>query len=333
MRLRFKPSREQRAALRLQLERFQQPAAVRDVLGSSLPADVEPAGITCIPHSVLSDRFVVRVVARLTTGEERAYALKVYADDFGEQVWAHAQAVARHWTNDDGPCLPTRYIPHERTLVFPWVVGSFLSDIVDRRRPELLRRAAALAADLHRLPVVPEAPTTPDVLIEDTRGRCDRLRARAPEHAPTIERLLARLEDALPFLDPADPAPVHGDMAAGQFVWTGERLVLLDLDMFGYTDPAYDVGHFLAQLERRSLQDGARREDVDQWVTGFRDAYLSAMPQVSPRNVAFYQGLTFVRKIYTVCRTSPPDRAGLVSRLAARARAALDEAVSLGQPR
>ena len=33
------------------------------------------------------------------------------------------------------------------------------------------------------------------------------------------------------------------------------RLVLLDLDMFGYSDPAYDAGHFLAQLERRCLLD------------------------------------------------------------------------------
>src|SRR5438094_713122 len=93
------------------------------------------------------------------------------------------------------------------------------------------------------------------MFVAETRGRCDRLRHRWPETAAIIEPLLAAIQDAAALLDPAEPAPVHGDLAAGQFLWTGDRLVLLDLDMFGYADPAYDAGHFLAQLERRCLWD------------------------------------------------------------------------------
>ena len=57
------------------------------------------------------------------------------------------------------------------------------------------------------------------------------------------------------------------------------------------------------------------------------------MPQVSPRNVSFYQGLTLVRKIYTIYRKQTADRARLAPQLAARARAALEDAVPSGQPR
>jgi aminoglycoside phosphotransferase (APT) family kinase protein len=224
--------------------------------------------------------------------------------------------------------LAISYVPEERLLVFPWVDGQFLSEIVDDRKPELLRRAASVAADLHRLPIVPEELTTPRMLCDETRARCDRLRLRLPQTTEIIEPLLAALQEALTLLDPADPAPVHGDMAARQFLWTGDRLVLLDLDMFGYTDPAYDAGHFSAQLERRCLVDPTVQALAPLWVTSFCDAYLAAMPSVSLRNVTFYRGLTLIRKIYTICRREPAQWPQLVPKLADRARAALQEVLS-----
>ena len=334
MRIRFKPTPAQRAAVRAQLARLEQPGPALEILGPALPADFHAADTASALQSAHSDRFVLRVLVRSHTGQERAYAVKVYADDFGEQVWAHSQALAGGLQpNHDGPSLPLRYVSRERALVFPWVDGSFLSEIVDDRKPELLRRAARLAATLHRLPVVPEPPTTPQMFVAETRGRCDRLRHRWPETTAVIEPLLVAIQDAAPLLDPSEPAPVHGDLAAGQFLWTGDRLVLLDLDMFGYADPAYDAGHFLAQLERRCLWDRTLSAHADHWLACFRDAYLSAMPQVSPRNVSFYQGLTLVRKIYTIYRKQTADRARLAPQLAARARAALEDVVPSGQPR
>src|SRR5207247_1713900 len=139
------------------------------------------------------------------------------------------------------PCWRIRYRPQERVLVFEWVEGRILSKIVDGRKPELLRQAAAVAADLHRAPLVPEQPTTAQMLVAETRARCDNLRPVWPATADLVEPLLAELQAAVPHLDSTDPAPIHGDMAAGQFLWTGHRLVLLDWDMFGYADPAYDV--------------------------------------------------------------------------------------------
>lgn len=331
MRLECAPPPEQRAALRAQSARLEQPGIVLEILDASAPADFKPTSVSCSVQSVHPDRFVLRAEVRSDAGEARAYALKVYSDDLGERLWAYSQALAADERADlGGLCLPSRYIPHERMLVFPWVDGVLLSAIVDDRTPELLRQAAELAAHLHRLAVVPEPPTTAQMIVEETRARCDRLRSRWPETTPIIEPLLAILEEARAGLDPAAPAPVHGDMWAGQFLWTGDRLVLLDLDMFGYTDPAYDAGHFLAQLERHCLSDPTLPAHAHEWPLGFRDAYLAAMPEVSTRNVSFYHGLTLVRKIYTVRRVQPAESPWLVPKLALRARAALLEAASAG---
>ena len=329
MRFRYDPTAEQHARLQAQLTRLQEPTAVLEVLRSAVPADAEATDAVCTLQKVRSDRFVLRVQVRSNGVGQRGYALKVYSDDFGRQVWAHSRTLAEHYpSNHDGLCLASHYIPQERVLIFPWVDGVCLSKLDDDRKPELLRRAARLTATLHRLGIVPEQPTTAEMLVAEARARYGRLHHCWPETSQIIEPLLATLEGALSLLDPADPAPVHGDLAAGQFLWAGERLVLLDLDMFGYTDPAYDVGHMLAQLERRCLCHPALMAHADHWVACFRDAYLAEMPQVSPCNVAFYRGLTLVWKIYNVCRRQPAEWHRLVPQFALRARAALDEVVS-----
>src|SRR6058998_7651 len=169
------------------------------------------------------------------------------------------------------------------------------------------------------------ARVSAQMLVAETRARCDNLRPVWPATADLVEPLLAELQAAVPHLDSTDPAPIHGDMAAGQFLWTGHRLVLLDWDMFGYADPAYDVGHFVAQMERRCALDRALPPEAGRWPGCFRDAYLATMPQVSPRNVSFYGALTLLRKTYTVCRRQPAEGPQQAVRLAACARAALEE--------
>jgi phosphotransferase family enzyme len=326
MRFHFDPTPEQRAALEAQLARLQQPVAALELLAPILPAGLAPATVVCTLQSVHTDRFVVQVRLRAQSGAERMYALKAYSDDFGERVWAHAQQlVERLPPRLHRPCLPIRYLPQERVLVFDWVEGWILSKIVDGRKPELLRHAAAVAADLHRAPLVPERPTTAQMLVDETRARCDNLRPIWPGTADLVQPLLAELQAAVPHLDTTQPAPIHGDMAAGQFLWTGERLVLLDWDMFGYADPAYDAGHFVAQLDRRCALDRTLPPEAGRWPGCFRDAYLTAMPHVSARNVSFYRALTLLRKTYTVCRRQPAEGPQQAVRLAACARAALED--------
>lgn len=334
MRFQFNATPEQSAALRWRLTRLQQPRVLLELLASSCPPDVEPGGVRCTVKRMHSDRFVLRVQVRSRNRAPRAFALKAYADDFGQRVWEYARTLADHGrpaqagTAPAGLCLPTRYVPQARLLVFPWVEGLPLSDIADERKSALLRRAAVLAADLHRLPIVPEHHTTAPMIVDQARERCDSLRDRWPGTGPIIDPLLDRLEESATVLDRAEPAPVHGDLAAGQFVWTGDRLVLLDLDMFGYADPAYDAGHFLAQLDQRCLLDATPPARANGWLACFRAAYRAAMPAVSPRNVAFYRALTLVRKIYTICRRKPTEWRNLVPQFALRAHVALHDVTS-----
>src|SRR5256885_16145660 len=130
------------------------------------------------------------------------------------------------------------------------------------------------------------------MLVDETRARCDNLRPVWPATAAMVEPLLAQLQAAVPHLDSSDPAPIHGDMAAGQFLWTGDRLVLLDWDMFGYADPADDAGHFVAQPERRCTLDRALPPEARRRPGWLPVAYLAVMPHGPPRHVPFVSALT-----------------------------------------
>src|SRR5262249_14644562 len=167
MRTRFKPSPEQRAGLRAQLARVQQPEVAYELIQPVLPEDFIPTDVPVLPESVHPDRFSVRAEAH-SGSQSRAFALKGYADDFVSTVWAYSRSLAQvHRPNHRALSLPLHYNPAERILVSAWVSGPFLSDILDERKPDLLREAARLAAEVHRLPLTPERLTTAEKLVAE----------------------------------------------------------------------------------------------------------------------------------------------------------------------
>ncbi len=317
MRIRFKPTPEQRVGLRALLDRFGEADYVRLLLTPLVDEKLGGGPVRCTRQNSHSDRFVLKVELRNADGEDISYAVKTYSDDFGSNVWTYAETLRRHFDDeDDGVCLPLGYDGPRKTLVFPWIEGETLSKIVAERKPELLKRAGRLAARLHRLSVVPEDVGRLETILQETRGRCDRARKIRHGAAAVVEPLWEQVSAAAGYLAPWKPAPIHGDLAAGQFVWTGSRLVLLDLDMYGYFDPAYDVGHFLAQLQRRLIIDGDLPIHSRGWAADFLETYRSMNPEVSLTNISFYFALTMLRKIYTICRRFPNGWTGIAPRIA-----------------
>jgi hypothetical protein len=319
-------SPEQRSALRARLESLQQPHIVEQLLQSCLPTPGPLLQTACTPCTVSADRFVLHAEIVTAGGQREAYALKGYADDRGRQVMAVYEALAARWNHHATGCavsIPVAYVPQERVLISRWVPGISLAAAIERGQVDLLARAATTLGRLHSAGVVPEAASDARAIVDVTLARCERAAKRWPWVAETMTRLQVALQEALPRLAPASPALVHGDADVTQFLWDGRGMMLLDLDMFGYTDPAYEAGHLLAQLRRRSLS--VPTLPAAQLLAIFRTAYFAAMPGVSAYNVSFYYGLTLVRKIYTVCRKQPPDWPRIVEALDHHARTALEK--------
>jgi aminoglycoside phosphotransferase (APT) family kinase protein len=247
------------------------------------------------------DRFIVRVDTVTSTGERDAFVFKGYADDRGQQIMHafHAMATCPECPPDTCPVSrPLAYIPQERVLISRWVHGHTVWAHVERGDTALLARIPSVLARLYRAEVRPEAATTAQTHLDGVLTTCEKVCQRWPAAAGTVQPLMAALQEALPLLDPAPPALVHGDLNRHNCLWNGRHVSLIDLDSFRYADPAYDAGSFLAMLQRRCLRHPALMPRVPQMLATFRGAYLSAVPTVSARNIAFYYALTFARKIY-----------------------------------
>src|SRR5262245_42136299 len=132
MRIRPQVTRDQRLELKAALARLQRPEVALGIARECLNGGFEPATVECTLQSVHPDRFVTCVRVASEAGEKRGFALKVYADDFGEQMWALASRLREHaLSSANRVFLPFQYLKHSRALVFPWVDGTRLSEIVD----------------------------------------------------------------------------------------------------------------------------------------------------------------------------------------------------------
>jgi aminoglycoside phosphotransferase (APT) family kinase protein len=331
-----KGSREERETVRRRAAHLLHPDAVLDLL-RRLPGSGVAVAAQCTALRCAKDRYVIRVAAKHPDGSSSSYALKGYADERGGEIGALCERVGDYWRRRGEPCpavLPLCYLAGDRLLVLPWVEGVSLAEAVAAGRLELVRQAAQRVphtlAKLHATPVVPEEPTGPATMVAITEARWLRHYRRFPEARPVIEPLNQALRAALARLAPARPALVHGDTGPGNFLYDGARWRVLDLDTYGFADPAYDVGYLLAKLENQCLAQPALEPHAGELVEVLRRGCLAAMPDLSPRNVAFYYGMTLTRK--TLARAMRAARRGgqrfdhAAAPIAARVRAALAEA-------
>jgi aminoglycoside phosphotransferase (APT) family kinase protein len=93
----------------------------------------------------------------------------------------------------------------------------------------------------------------------------------------------------------------------------GDRLTLLDFDLFTRGDPALDVGNFLGHLIEQALRrygDPARLRDREE---ALEEAYLARATRVERASLGAWATLTLARHIHI--SRSIPDRSHLTSDL------------------
>ena len=288
-------------------ERLQHPSEALKILHRYVPSCPARVEAVCTPHKYYrrdegrDDRFIVRVDTATTTGQREAFVFKGYADDRGQEIMHvfHTMAACRACPPDTCPVSrPLAYLPQERLLIARWAPGQTVWARIKRGYSDVLARIPSVLTHLYRAEVRSKVATTPQTIVDDVLRRCEEVCQRRPAATGTVQPLMAALQEGLPFLDPAPPALVHGDLKPEHCLWNGRHVTLIDLDSFCYTDPAYDAGRFLGMLHWQCLHHPALMARAAEMVATFRAAFFTAVPTVSMRNVAFYYALPFARKIY-----------------------------------
>ncbi len=121
--------------------------------------------------------------------------------------------------------------------------------------------------------------------------------AQRPHWTTRLARLLQACDQLGTDVAEARTCGIHRDFYPDQVIVDGERLHLVDFDLYCAGDPALDIGNFLAHLTEQSLRTNGDPDALADREAALEDQFVAlAGEQVRPR-VGIYAALTLVRHI------------------------------------
>jgi hypothetical protein len=286
-----------------QLARLSDPAHVQTLLARAYGPGAGPPAERYTVNVVRyrpGQRHVLRYDPGGSKGEGSVFA-KIYNSDKGERIFVVVNTVA-DWLADQGAALttvrPLAYLPDETTVLYPWVGGAPLSQLLQTpgatRQAEVVRAGKALR-ELHRIPL-DLIELKPHSLAKELKGiasAAEHIHTLLPATGAQIRAILERAAALHERLPQEPPGFAYGDFKSDHLWVTPGPLTLIDFDTCYLFDPAIDVGKFLADL--RWWYDSYGQADVEAAQACFLDAY-GPTPERMPR-ARLYEVLVLVKTV------------------------------------
>jgi aminoglycoside phosphotransferase (APT) family kinase protein len=197
------------------------------------------------------------------------------------------------------------------------VPGSTATDLLAGSDGDVLAPRIAEAADkIHRAGVPPKRRHAMADELRILEDRLSRVAAAQPGMKNRLHRLLRACERrAADTPDPAAPTGIHRDYYADQIVIDGERLYVVDFDLYCAGDPALDIGNFLGHVTEQALRTTGDPAALASFEAALEDRFVELAGAGARMAVRAYADLTLVRHVYL--STLFPERRWLTRRLMA----------------
>ena len=167
--------------------------------------------------------------------------------------------------------------------------------------------AARAAEAIHLLHTKGIAPIRAHTVGDELRILRERLSQLVELFGPArIQALLYNCVRIAAQLPRCRPRPVHRDFYPAHVLVDGERLWLIDLDLYSAGDPALDAGNFLAHM----IEERLRREGTADGLSDTESAFESRYAQLAESHVVpairIYTTLSLTRHVHL--STQYPER-------------------------
>ena len=294
------------------------------VIEAALGSGWKPAGFDhAIVHYVPEHTCCIRVAAicrHPACSDERALTVygKTYYDDQGARTWQVMRQLRAARDPRNGLLItpqPLAYDAGHRLLWQEGLPGKILADGV----PSLALFAAtgAALASLHKTTIIGARQLTTRDMAPGLHTVASMLAATCPGLADAVAPVFSRAADKAQAL-PADvTATLHGDCHAQNFLVSGDRIALIDLDNVMVGPPLHDVGSFIAALLHRACLDRTPLADMWPFINAFLVSYRAAVTwPVGGDDVAWYTAAALLqeRARRAVTRLKP-GRLALIGKL------------------
>lgn len=251
------------------------------------------------------------------TGEGAAVLGKVRTNGLDRRSYEVQQAL---WRGGFGPDAsisvpePLGVLPKLNMWLQRRVAGVAVTERLSG--PDGPKLAARIAAAIDKLQRSGVTPSRSHGMSDELRILHDQLMpvaAANPAWSARIRDILAASEDLAASLPCVAPRPSHRDFYADNVLVDGERLYIIDLDLYCQADPALDVGNFIGHVTEFSLRmngDAAALAPVEQ---ALESEYLARAGEAVRPAIRVYTTLTLVRHI--AISTRIPERRSVTPKL------------------
>lgn len=250
----------------------------------------------------------------------------------GEQLMETIAAL--HQASEANPELPRippplAYWPELHLLIQPAVPGSELNasafDPAEDRdtRERWIAQAGARLAALHGLTTVAGPPRTFHDDMDELREYSAPIRQVHPPLADSYEQTLAAIEELAATLDEPHPVASHGAFRTDQFLIEDGRLVMIDLDGFCWSNPARDIGNFLAYLDWKLIRQPHNAPFIEDAARAFMAGYAQLRAPPDARWLAVYRADSLLKILGRRYRSLTVKEWPLIPRLLEAAQGAL----------
>jgi aminoglycoside phosphotransferase len=165
--------------------------------------------------------------------------------------WAAAQLAQRNLAVT--ALCPHAWLGDEQLLLYPYAPGTTVSHLLLTNQPvlPLLHGAGAALRALHDAPCPIARPLVAKTFAGEAKATLqagEQLATLSPTLYTTFASLVDAVHERYHQLPTAEPTFTHSDFKADHLLADGNRLTLIDFDSCALTDPAADLGKFLADL-------------------------------------------------------------------------------------
>jgi aminoglycoside phosphotransferase (APT) family kinase protein len=219
---------------------------------------------------------------------------------------------------DDGSRIsvpePIGVLPEWKMWVQRKVEGIVATHLLDRDGAQAVgRRAAEVIHKLQRAGVAPVKSHTADDELRVLRERLAEVAGERLDWAPRLETLFEGCRALLASVPHLAPCAVHRDFHPGQLIIDGDRVHLLDLDLYARGDPALDAGNFLAHITEYSLRAFGDPDRLGACELAMVERLLELEPSRDRRRLQAYRLVSLARHVYISTRF--PDRQAFTQRI------------------
>jgi len=186
------------------------------------------------------------------------------------------------------------------------------------RGPEGVRWAEKIATAIHKVHAA-GVPTTKihgmDQELRILRECFAKVAETRPEWSLRLERVMAACERLGASVPASAPSGIHRDFYASQAIVDGERLWLIDFDLYCQGDPGLDPGNFIGHVTEQALRELGDAGALTAVERAMADRFVELAGEQTRCAVRAYATLTLARHVFL--STQLPGRGHLSEQLLA----------------